>query len=214
MHFPDLAPFRNPLFEDSSKLIAVGWLEPGSEYQHGEVGTDFARKLADLLVNPWQPAIAADQSFVRLLSSNRWAIFISIKCFCQEESRSSRWALKPLASWGRDLLCGASLVLHYMDSHEYSPPMEFKLAVMACSPMRSPGNLKALLKNGPHGSLRFDGRQHKQSTRSSRLSSCLAAHGSTRGTHVPDSPFRFLSSLAQRIHVPGLVRNHEWVNTT
>ncbi|AMV29564.1 hypothetical protein VT84_34535 [Gemmata sp. SH-PL17] len=47
------------------------------------------------------------------------------------------------------LFVAPSLILHYMDAHEYSPPDEFQEAVRACPPMRSMAYLKALLKNGP-----------------------------------------------------------------
>ena len=37
-----------------------------------------------------------------------------------------------------------SLILHYIDAHGYSPPVEFREAVIACPPMRSIDYLKAI----------------------------------------------------------------------
>jgi hypothetical protein len=37
-----------------------------------------------------------------------------------------------------------SLLLHYIDSHEYQPPSEFQRAVKACPPMKSMAYLKAV----------------------------------------------------------------------
>lgn len=150
MHVPDLAPLRLSPFESATNVIAVGWLEPGAEYQHGEVGADFVRKLTDLLVNPWQPVAAAGRhscGFCRMTGGP--SVF-----------RLHGLPMSPDVPMGvsnlwlpGDGVCyvAPSLILHYMDSHDYSPPTEFKLAVMACPPMRSIAYLKALLKNGPPG---------------------------------------------------------------
>ncbi len=55
-YFPDLSPctyFRYP----QPRLIAIGWLDPGSEYQKGAISADFFRSLVALLEDPWQPVI-------------------------------------------------------------------------------------------------------------------------------------------------------------
>ena len=44
-----------------------------------------------------------------------------------------------------------SLILHYIDSYRYSPPVAFQEAVISYPPMRSMEYLKAILKNGPKG---------------------------------------------------------------
>ena len=43
-----------------------------------------------------------------------------------------------------------SLVLHYVDAHEYAPPEAFQRAVEACPPMRSIDYLKAIERHGVH----------------------------------------------------------------
>jgi hypothetical protein len=148
MHYPDLSPYGHPPSESPPKLFAVGWLEPGFEYRQGDVGAGFVRKLADLLVNPWQPAIAMGGhrcGFCRLTGGPA-----SFRLGSLASSSEVRMGVSNLWLPAEGFLFVApSLILHYMDAHRYSPPEEFQAAVMACPPMRSMDYLKALLKNGP-----------------------------------------------------------------
>jgi hypothetical protein len=152
MHIPDLTPYSSHGSEDESRLISVGWLDPEHDFNTGEVGHELVRKLADLLVNPWQPAIVMGFH----------------QCgFCRLSGGPTSFRIRNLAS-GPEVSMGLanlwlpangflyvapSLILHYMDSHGYSPPAEFQEAVMACPPMRSIEYLKSILKNGPKGIL-------------------------------------------------------------
>jgi len=147
MHIPDLTAPKGWL-EDSSKLIAVGWLEPGHDYQFGEVSLEVVRKLAELLVEPWQPAVALGRhpcGFCRFTGGP--SVF---KCgsvgSAVQIGVSNLWL--PADGF---LYVAPSLILHYMDAHGYSPPLEFQTAVIACPPMRSMAYLKAIIKNGPQG---------------------------------------------------------------
>lgn len=114
----------------------------------GEVGEAFVRKLAELLVNPWQPAVAAGRhscGFCRLTGGPASFRFGNL-------ANSSEVRLGVSNLWlpaDAFLFVAPSLILHYMDAHGYAPPDEFQAAVMACPPMRSMDYLKALLKNGP-----------------------------------------------------------------
>lgn len=150
MHFSDLTTFRFPSFDASSQLIAVGWLEPGHDYQCGEVMPEFVRKLADLLIDPWQPAVSMGRhscGFCRLTggpTSFRFGNLASSSVVPM--GVSNLWV--PAEGF---LYVTPSLILHYMDGHGYSPPLEFQEAVIVCLPMRSMDYLKAILKNGPKG---------------------------------------------------------------
>lgn len=42
------------------------------------------------------------------------------------------------------LYVAPSLILHYMDAHEYAPPAAFCQAVLQCPPMRSMAYLRAI----------------------------------------------------------------------
>jgi hypothetical protein len=150
MHYPDLTAIQMPPFEDSSKLIAVGWLEPAYEYRLGEVGHDFVSKLADLLVRPWQPAIACGHhscGFCRLSGGPSSFRFGSLASDSEVQMGTSNLWL-PANGF---LYVAPSLMLHYIDAHRYSPPTEFQEAVIACPPMRSMDYLRAVLRNGPKG---------------------------------------------------------------
>jgi hypothetical protein len=47
------------------------------------------------------------------------------------------------------LYAAPSLILHYIDAHEYAPPEAFCEAVLACPPMGSEAYLQAIIRNGP-----------------------------------------------------------------
>lgn len=149
MYHLDLEPLPFPPF-DSGKLVAVGWLEPGYDFQHGDVEPEFVRKLAELLIDPWQPAVSAGRhacAFCRLTggpasfhlgqSGNRLSVEMGI---------SNLWL--PADGF---LYIAPSMILHYMDAHGYSPPDDFQKAVSACPPMRSMAYLRSILTNGPKG---------------------------------------------------------------
>lgn len=42
-----------------------------------------------------------------------------------------------------------SLIVHYIDAHEYCPPQPFKDAVLGCPKMRSMKYLKAIRQHAP-----------------------------------------------------------------
>ena len=126
-------------------LFAVGWLDGEHSYSRGPVGLEFADRLAELLINPWQPVSTGGRhgcTFCRL--SGGPARF---------ESRAGACLLGGndlfVPSGGR-IYVAPSMVIHYIDAHEYGPPSEFQDAVLACPPMRSMAYLKALRSGGMH----------------------------------------------------------------
>jgi hypothetical protein len=150
MYFPDLTPCSYFPIDPGGRLLAVGWLDPGHEYDRGEVSLEFVRKLVELLADPWQP--------VTLLGWHDCG-------FCRLTGGPSTFRLGPSADGpevqvgianvfvtGRGVLYVApSLILHYIDAHEYAPPAQFQQAVLACPLMRSMDYFKAVLTNGPRG---------------------------------------------------------------
>ena len=46
------------------------------------------------------------------------------------------------------ILVAPSLVLHYIDAHQYLPPAEFISAVLRCPEVGSPEYVRALLEGG------------------------------------------------------------------
>jgi hypothetical protein len=53
IHIPDLTPMEHP------QLIAVGYLAQGDSFSRGPIGEVFVGALLDLLLDPWQPSVAA-----------------------------------------------------------------------------------------------------------------------------------------------------------
>jgi len=122
-----------------NQLIAVGWLAPGHEYSHGSVTSEFFRALALLLVEPWQPMVF-------------WGRASCFLCrFSSGPADVEYEGMKLNVGWANLFVPGAncvfvapSLIAHYIDSHDYSPPVEFQEAVLNCPPMRSMAYLKAI----------------------------------------------------------------------
>lgn len=125
--------------EDASRLRAVGWLERGHDYSHGDVSSEFMRALMELLLDPWQPVVTAGVhrcTFCRFTGGPGVVRFGSI-----EITVGSSNLFVP----GLDVVYVApSLIAHYVDAHDYAPPGEFQEAVLSCPAMRSMAYLKAI----------------------------------------------------------------------
>jgi hypothetical protein len=138
-YFPDLSPCRyfNGLWLD--RLVAIGWLEPGHEYQKGEVSKDFLNALAILLKDPWEPLMALGYhccSFCRLKAE-----------FSTYKDHELPLGARNVHIIGKDqLYIAPSLIEHYIESHEYQPPLEFQDAVMLAARARKKDYEKKLKK--------------------------------------------------------------------
>ena len=150
MYQPDLSHLNLSTFEQSVQLIAVGWLERGQEYTRGEVESSFVQRLAELLLDPCQPGVFMGRhecSFCRFSGGPAtFRISEVIPTLQVHVGVSNLW----IPADGYLYVC-PSLILHYMDAHEYAPPEVFQNAVMDCPPMRSMQYLRAIIKNGPKG---------------------------------------------------------------
>lgn len=124
-------------------LTAVGWLDTGEDYPRGPLLAGFGDALAGLLVRPWQPVL--------LLGFHRCP-------FCRlsggpdqvrvGDRRIDCGASNLFVPAGERLFVAPSLVLHYVDAHDYSPPTEFQRAVLACPASGSTAYLRALRATG------------------------------------------------------------------
>jgi hypothetical protein len=123
----DLAP--NSIFANT---VAVGWLERDHAYPVGVIAVEVFEKLAALLTDPWQPAVAGGGHGCDL-------------CLYKPEAMGGSNVFVP---GNGKVFVAPELILHYMNAHQYSPPDEFSRAVIACPPMRSPAYRKALLAAG------------------------------------------------------------------
>ncbi len=129
-------------------MRSVGWLTDGQDFAEGPVDLAMVSRLADLLVNPWQPVVSPGRhscEFCRLTGGPTTITYTG-----HQISLGSSILLVP---GKRKLYVPPSLILHYTDAHEYSPPPEFGEAVLACPPMRSIAYLKALRPHLPPSNL-------------------------------------------------------------
>jgi len=149
MHVPDLDPLKMPGLEDPSKLKAVGWLQPGHDYRHGDVARDFVDKLAELLVNPWVPAIAAGVHFCGFCRLTGGPSVFRVRDVANgPEVRIGRF--ESLAACGRIPLCRpfaySCITLTRMGMRRR---WNFRRPSCPRRPCVSMDYLKALLKHGP-----------------------------------------------------------------
>lgn len=133
MWIEDLAPYGG-----APNIVAVGWLERGHAHPVGVIAVEVFEKLAALLTDPWQPAVAGGGHACDL-------------CLYKPEAMGGNNVYVP---GDGKVFVAPELILHYMNAHQYWPPDEFCRAVIACPPMRSPAYRKALLAAGGGALLR------------------------------------------------------------
>lgn len=139
-------------YHEDDRVITVGWLAPDEAYSRGKVSAEFVSALFRLLLDPWQPAISMGFHHCP---------------FCEFSGGPDAFSMigsNEKVSMGRDNLyvpgddcvfVTPSLILHYIDSHQFCPREDFQQAVLDCPPMRSMEYLKALRANAPESVLRI-----------------------------------------------------------
>ncbi len=143
-HYADLTPCDYFTPDHDGKLVAVGWLARGHDFPRGDVASAFIARLHHLLVNPWQPCLAMGRhscDFCRVSGgpgqftlNNVPAILGATNLFVPTNDR---------------LFVAPSLILHYIDAHDYMPHPDFCDAVMACPEMRSMDYLRLVRTVAP-----------------------------------------------------------------
>ncbi|ELP31522.1 DUF7919 family protein [Rhodopirellula baltica] len=143
-HYADLSPCDYFTSNHEGKLIAVGWLSRGHAYSKGDISAEVFARLHQLLANPWQPCVAMG---AHACDFHR---FTDGPCQITLDNVTAQLGVSNLfVPSGDRLLVAPSLILHYIDAYEYSPPPEFCDAVMACPEMRSMDYLKLVRKTAP-----------------------------------------------------------------
>jgi hypothetical protein len=141
-YFDDMTPCTY-LDRWQDRLIAVGWLVSGREYQKGEVSEEFFSALVVMLKKPWQPFISAGYEPCRFCRFSHGAT--TLRYLNTEISIGSNNLFVP--DEGR-VFVAPSMIAHYIDSNEYQPPLEFQAAVMRSSRLSSMGYYKKMKDNG------------------------------------------------------------------
>jgi hypothetical protein len=144
--FADLAVCT--YFEDSDPepiqsfgLLAIGWLERGHEYTHGAVDERVRARLIPLIQHVWSPFqyLGGHPCHLCLDSGGHEAHAIP---------GHPNSFLNLLIPGNGCVYASPELIGHYIDVHEYAPPEEFCIAVLACPPMWSDAYIDALRANG------------------------------------------------------------------
>jgi hypothetical protein len=112
--FRDLDPLT--YFGPVPELIAVGWLGPDAEYTRGRVSPQFLDRLKDLVAYLYDPT--------RMLG-------VHLCEFCPADDAPPRGLVLFVPDDDKLLVCPA-LIVHYIEEHEYEPPVAFQDAVMRC----------------------------------------------------------------------------------
>jgi len=150
--YDDLSPCDYFGAEHAARFKAVGWLEDGREFRRAKADPRFVHKLVLLLgePNPLEPS--ADPYYCSLCAFSRGPSEFHL--FQSPGMPSVPMGNRNLFLPGNGCLYIApSLILHYIDAHQYAPPEEFVKAVLECPPVRSPDYLKAGQANSPKGML-------------------------------------------------------------
>jgi hypothetical protein len=119
-------------------LRAVGWLGTEHEFPTGKVTQQFFNKLNELAENPWKPLASAGFHVCEL-------------CQFQDYEHTARGINNLFIPFNNVIYVAPELIVHYINGHNYLPPLVFLDAVMKCPNMQSMDYKKSLLKNGGRG---------------------------------------------------------------
>lgn len=122
-----------------SRLLAVGWLQPGRPFDQGDVDAGFFEALTALLRDPWQPASALGIHRCTFCRFSGGPGLLEFRGNRVELGRQNLFV--PAAEV---TFVAPSMIAHYVDCHGYAPPAEFRRAVLSCPPMRSIDYLKLI----------------------------------------------------------------------
>jgi hypothetical protein len=124
----------------TSKLLAVGWLEQGHNYSQAVVDGVVVDKLTQLLGSAWQPGggYKGFHTCDFCPGAGRPSVFVRYPKVIQ------LGATNVFIPGEGVIYVAPSLILHYIDDHNYAPPAAFCDAVLACPPMGSDDYFNAL----------------------------------------------------------------------
>jgi hypothetical protein len=148
--FDDLSPCDYFGSTHAARCKAVGWLEDGRDFRRGKADPRFVHKLVLLFGEPNPLERLTDPHYCSLCAFSRGPSEFHL--FQSPGMPSVPMGNRNLFVPGDGFLYIApSLVLHYIDAHQYLPPEEFIKAVLECPPIRSQEYQKAVHSNAPQG---------------------------------------------------------------
>ena len=123
----------------SETLSAIGWLDMGNDFAKGAVSDENFMALVRLCADPWQPVAVAGRHrcpFCRFTGGPAEFIYRGVDV--------ALGASNVFVPCGDRVFVAPTMIVHYIDAHEYAPPSEFQEAVMRCPEMRSFAYLKEM----------------------------------------------------------------------
>ena len=122
-------------------LLAVGWIEPGHAFKTGACERPFVKRLAELLMKPWQPMLHSGVHRCGFCAHSGGPSTVTIDGVTASVGVNNLFIPDEERVW-----VAPSLVLHTIDAHAYVPPREFIRAVVACPDMRSMEYLRRMTR--------------------------------------------------------------------
>jgi hypothetical protein len=138
--YEDLTPcyYFGPDSQRKLKLIAVGWLEGSRPFPTGILQRDFIDQLIYLFAVQWHLLIVPGRHSCSICdptaAANALAKIPELN-FVHGFYNVSLGSANLLVPGDRKIFVAPSLILHYIHTHRYEPPAEFREAVLACPPM-------------------------------------------------------------------------------
>ena len=116
-YYPDLG--HETQIARGEHIRAVGWLHPDHEFPKGETTGEFRDKLREIASHWIESTVAL-----------RWAVAAGAHTceFCGERGASGNSGVP----YGDVLFVAPELICHYVEEHNYSPPVGFQKAVLEC----------------------------------------------------------------------------------
>jgi hypothetical protein len=123
------------------KPLAVGWLDSYHEFTKGPVDPEFFATLHEMLRKPWQPAMCLGMhscEFCSFSSGPCTITFNGTKVIVGEKNLFLPYESK--------IYVAPSLIAHYIESHNYQPPLDFQKAVLAGTVFSTRQDFEAAVK--------------------------------------------------------------------
>jgi hypothetical protein len=152
MFLEDLSPcsYFSEFCGPDEKLKAVGWLGSGHAYTRRRTRTPEPRfrQLVRLVQSPWEPCHDMGYHDCEFCPEEMRPLYRMGRIEC--DGYVAHFGVNNLFVPGQDCVYVApSMILHYIDVHDYEPPELFWEAVMNCPEMHSEAYGRALVVNGP-----------------------------------------------------------------
>ncbi len=137
MYYPDLSIYTGNLnLKHNFTILQVGWLEENHPFQQGETSDEFKSRLEIFCLNPpWMTL-----GFHHTCSLCKPSLYPSSRMFIDRAGKVELGSSEIAVPGSNNILYLApDLIYHYVNHHDYQPPIKFITAIIE-SPL--PGSLE------------------------------------------------------------------------